>query len=265
MIRRQLRAFTLVELLVVIGIIALLVAILLPALAKARWQATLTACASNERQLGAFFLMYAHENKGLLPRFDLVGGGEGNLSDLLGGDQGFFSTLNLKYKLQQGILFCPGGNTDRYDFIFNNWNSGANPMQAISYAVWVPHESDGLLVPPVYYSFPPAPGTLSAGLTAIDNNPPIHGPVKLGEKVALNNPILTDAVYLWTSGAYGVSNPNVNFTTLAQPYYQGDYGGHFRNGKIDSINCCYIDGHVERHYAKEIKIRFRSQNAWVCR
>src|SRR5829696_7219974 len=64
---RPARAFTLVELLVVIGIIALLISILMPALRKAREQAAGIACSSNQRQLMQAFLMFAQDHGGRLP------------------------------------------------------------------------------------------------------------------------------------------------------------------------------------------------------
>src|SRR5213595_35562 len=59
--------FTLVELLVVIGIIAVLIGILLPVLNRARAAANRAVCLSNIRQLGTGILMYCKDNKGWFP------------------------------------------------------------------------------------------------------------------------------------------------------------------------------------------------------
>ncbi len=75
--RPSARAFTLVELLVVIGIIALLISILLPALGRAKEQARTVTCASNLRQVSTAMLLYINDNKGVLP-YCYVNGGVDN-------------------------------------------------------------------------------------------------------------------------------------------------------------------------------------------
>src|SRR5687767_2452957 len=60
----QRRGFSLVELLLVIGIIALLLAMLMPALSRARRQAQMVACQSNMRQVGQAMVIYAQQWNG---------------------------------------------------------------------------------------------------------------------------------------------------------------------------------------------------------
>src|SRR6266478_5689509 len=67
------RAFTLVELLVVIAIIAVLIAILLPVLSRAKESANRTVCFSNHRQLITAVSFYCTDNKGYIPHCNWLG------------------------------------------------------------------------------------------------------------------------------------------------------------------------------------------------
>ena len=71
------RGFTLVELLVVIGIIALLVGILLPTLSSARDSAKTVACLSNQRQIGQGLVFYNNDWNGALPAMEVLNQPEG--------------------------------------------------------------------------------------------------------------------------------------------------------------------------------------------
>ncbi len=63
--------FTLIELLVVIAIIAILAALLLPALSRAKQEAYTAVCINNQKQLQLAWLMYLEDNNGKLPRNDI--------------------------------------------------------------------------------------------------------------------------------------------------------------------------------------------------
>ena len=96
--------FTLIELLVVIIIIAILAALLLPALARAKFKARVINCTSNFKQWGIMSAMYAGENKDMLPGTGAKSGNGGqNPWDI---DNTFIPVCG-NYGLTVPMWFCP--------------------------------------------------------------------------------------------------------------------------------------------------------------
>jgi prepilin-type N-terminal cleavage/methylation domain-containing protein/prepilin-type processing-associated H-X9-DG protein len=129
--------FTLVELLVVIGIIALLISILLPALQKAREQANNVKCLSNLRTLGQAAQGYASENKGFLP-LCFVGGlpatpPAGTISQET---RNWYATF-WHYRLQS---YMSKSKWDR-----NQWNTGDDIRKNMSGIFWCPSANKDLV------------------------------------------------------------------------------------------------------------------------
>lgn len=214
------RAFTLVELLVVIGIIALLVAMLMPALTAARQQAQTVQCASNLRQVHMALTMYAYDNHGLIPPVSatiakpppLSGNVNPYWTNFLSPVLQINNWVSVKnYLGSANVLTCP------------SQQPGLSAPQLLrgSYGLNARMYTPRLVTPPSTYDQP-------RWLSYDTQGNPYFGLQKT--RVPTDIYLLGDTY--WSNVATSSGNPALNYAN-AEPRH-----------RQKRVNVCFIDGHV---------------------